>query len=207
MKPNHLILFVSAMFLVVYSAHGQVAESRISGQISDTTGASVPAAQVRVTDESTGLVRNTASSQDGFFAVPQLRRGTYRVEVEASGFKKAVREHVECSLGQVLTLNFALEVGQITESLTVTGEIPMIQTETTSLGNLRHLEQMQYLPENARGITQLLGFSAGVIKDLTDNAAYTPVAGLVSGVVGSSGPDFTAWVFDGSLNFARTRVG
>src|SRR5262249_6149972 len=187
MVLRHRIFFRSILILAASSAYGQVAESRISGQISDTTGASVPGAQVRVTDESTGLVRSTNSSSDGFYVVPQLRLGTYRMEVEAAGFKKAVREHVECSLGQVLTLNFALEIGQLTESLTVTGEVTMIQTETTSLGNLRHLDQMQYLPENARGITQLLGFSAGVIKDLSDNAAYTPVAGLVSGVVGSSG--------------------
>jgi hypothetical protein len=195
MRLPRIILSLASFFLA-WSAYSQVDESRIGGQVTDNTGAAVPGAQARVTDEATGTVRSTTTSRDGYYAVPQLQRGTYRVEIDAPGFKRAVREHMECSLGQVLTLNFSLQVGEHTELLTVTGQVSTIQTETTSLGNLRHLEQMQDLPENARGVTQLLGFSAGVVKDISDNLAYTPIAGLVT--FSSSAPDFTAWVFDGA---------
>src|SRR2546426_3438124 len=130
------------------------------------------------------------------YIVPELPIGKYRVEAEAAGFKKSIREDVQCNVAQVVRVDLVLEVGQVSESVTVQEAVPVVATETTSLGNLRYGQQIQTMPLNARGISGLYNLTAGVpvysngvnpaATGFVDNNGVGDTGFLIDGTVGNS---------------------
>src|SRR4051812_4852110 len=109
---------------------GQVnATGTFSGQVTDPTGAAVPNAAVKVTDQQTGIVASKQTASDGYFTVPLLKPGVYSIEVSASGFSTAVRKDVTLQIQQVVQEDFALQVGNIQQQVTVEGGAPLLNTE------------------------------------------------------------------------------
>lgn len=111
------------LFLCSFALYAQVT-STIQGHLSDTSGGSVPKALVKVTNVNTGVSRTAYSAEDGYYRIPDLLAGSYEVRVEMVGFKTIVRSGIEVNAQTTTNLNFTLEVGEVTQTVDVTGEEP-----------------------------------------------------------------------------------
>ena len=139
---------VAFVILLVVSAVARAQESRgnITGKVIDPQGAIIPGATVVVTNAETNVSRQTTTNQTGYFEINLLNPGTYRVSVEAAGFKKTVRSGAELSVGGRLDLHIPLELGQLTETVNVTEESPLLETTVASGGRVIGQRQLAQLP-------------------------------------------------------------
>jgi hypothetical protein len=135
----------------------------ITGLVTDATGAAVPGARISAVERATNEVRVVETSAAGAYTVGPMRIGAYNVTVEKSGFKKATWEGLELHAQDRLRADFRLEVGQLAESVMVTGEAPLLQSETSSLSHVVGQRQIRELPLNGRNFQQLAWLTAGVI--------------------------------------------
>src|SRR5262249_10351149 len=110
--------------------------SQITGRISDPSGAIIPQARVTVTNEGTGVKWNALSNEVGYYTVPLLEPGSYRIRVEGSGFKPVVRSAVRLQVEQAARLDFTLELGQVNETVEISSEAPLVESETSSVGQV-----------------------------------------------------------------------
>jgi Carboxypeptidase regulatory-like domain/TonB dependent receptor len=136
----------------------------LSGQITDAPGSAVPNAKVAVINTATNVASKATTNDVGRYVVSFLIPGRYRLEVEAKGFKKFVRENIQVEVGDRIGLDIRLQVGEITESVTVAGQIPLLETENASRGQVITSQQLGDLPNNGRNAFQLVWAVPGVIK-------------------------------------------
>jgi hypothetical protein len=108
-----------------------------------------------------GTERTTTSTDQGFYTLPSLEPGNYRISTEISGFKPTTRAGIKLDVNQSLRLDFTLEVGQVSEKIEVVGETPLIEANTAQLGTVVTEEKISELPLNARNFTQLLTLTPG----------------------------------------------
>ena len=116
-------------------AFGQGERGTFNGTVTDNSGAVVPDATVRVTNTGTNIETSATTTSAGVYRMPYLPPGPYRFTVTAPGFKTVLRENVNLSVAQTLTLDFSLEVGQVSEQITVTAETPLLETGTAEIGS------------------------------------------------------------------------
>ncbi|MBI1789410.1 MAG: TonB-dependent receptor [Acidobacteria bacterium] len=114
--------------------------------MTDPTGAAVAAAKVTVTHEATGVQTVVSTSAAGVYTAPQLPAAVYQVEVETSGFKKAIWSDVRVGVLQTLTLDFRLELGSVQDSVTVTGEVPLLTPTSAAISTSVAPREYQDLP-------------------------------------------------------------
>jgi len=122
----------------------------ITGTITDPSGAVVPKARVIVRNEGTNATRDAETNEDGDYTVALLPPGRYRVAVESAGFRRSVFHGVSVDVDQTVRLDFALRVGAITEEVSVTETPPIVQTDTSTLGQVVNNRLVQELPLNER---------------------------------------------------------
>lgn len=144
----------------------QVTTATISGSITDATGAVIPGATVKGTNMETGISRTAEADTKGQYHLPQLPVGTYDVKVEAAGFQAAVQTAIKLTVGQEATLNFSLHVGAVAEAITITGDVPVVETTTSSLSALVDDQQIRALPLNGRDFTELLTLEVGTSQEI-----------------------------------------
>jgi hypothetical protein len=128
-------LFTLAVFALIFAwcitAYGQSDRGNITGTVSDPGGAVIANAKVTVTDLNTNEVRETTTSDEGSFTIPQLKADPYKVTVEATGFKSATVDNVQVAVQVTRTVDVKLEIGVITDVVTVTNDAaPVIQTDS-----------------------------------------------------------------------------
>jgi len=164
---NAISFAILTAFLCVGLVNGQSGTSGISGTISDQTGAVVPGASVKITNPATGFSRSTTTNDDGRFSFVSLPPATYKLEVEAKGFKKLVNNSVQALVDSPLDLNLGLETGDVSAVVDVTGGSIESITNTTdaSVGNNFVPAQIAELPTDLRRITDLLTLQPGVTRD------------------------------------------
>ncbi|HWF37265.1 MAG TPA: TonB-dependent receptor [Candidatus Acidoferrales bacterium] len=139
--------------------------STILGVVKDSSGATVPGANVTATNTDTALARTTVTGEDGAFRVAGLQPGHYSVKVEKPGFKTATAADLTLDVAQELVINPTMEVGATSQQVVVTGEAPVVNTTTSSLGGLVNDEKMSDLPLNGRNFIDLSLMQAGVAKN------------------------------------------
>jgi len=144
---------------------------RIVGTITDEKGAGIPGAEVAVTNKTSGEERNVVSNESGDFIVPLLPAATYTVVVTSNGFKKFLADDVKVAITETTTLNALLNVGSVTESVTVVATPPIVQTENSQLGRVVDSRAVSELPLATRNFTQILSLSPGAATYLPDNTA------------------------------------
>jgi len=142
----------------------QGSAGRIFGNITDQSGGSVVGAQVTVTDIQRGTSRTMTTDIAGAYSAPNLTPGTYAVRVEFQGFKVVDRRDVALGVAQEIRLDLSLEPGQQTQTVTVTGEPPAINTTNAELGGTLQNEVINDLPLNGRNFQNLLDLRPGVTK-------------------------------------------
>ncbi len=136
--------------------------AQITGRITDSSSAIIIGAGVTATNQETGLQWQASSNEAGYYTLPLLPPGLYRISVERQGFRPVVREKVRLEIGQTVRLDFMLEVGAVAEQLTVSGEVPRVQTEQATLGAVVERQRIEQLPLNGRHIFTLVKIVAGV---------------------------------------------
>ena len=135
----------------------------ISGMVTDPSGLAVPGAEVTLTNLSTTEKRSQTSGDDGHFTFVNLFQGNYRIDIEKQGFKHFVRPGVVVEVQQDTHLDAKLTVGQVSETIEVTGETPLLQTETSSLGQVVEQRKADELPLNGRNIFNLITVSPAAV--------------------------------------------
>lgn len=154
---------IAACWLLQGSAlYAQTTAARLTGNIIDPSGAGIPGAEVTAINEQTGAKRQATSNELGYYVVPMLPPGSYRITVHRGGFQDVNRPGVILEVDQVARVDFALPVGKVTESVEVTAQAPLLQTATSSVGQVVESQQISDLPLNTRTALGLLGLSAGV---------------------------------------------
>src|SRR5215467_12808425 len=155
------LLVIALSFVLAPPARSQ-AVSALVGLITDPSGGSVSYARIHLTEENTGLTQDTVSGSDGGFLFPRLPIGGYSITVEAPGFRRYEQSGILLQVGERKTLRVELQVGQVSESVTVQGEAPAVNTANAALGAVVDARRMVDLPLNGRDPLQLMTLVAGV---------------------------------------------
>ncbi len=165
-------VFLGIVFSFVLFAPDMLAQTfkaTVVGVVTDATGAAVPNATVTITQQATNQSQTVTTDEEGSFAVTQLEPGVYSIRVEAANFKTSVKTDLVLETAQNLRLNQVLEAGNINEQVTVTADPPVINTETSSKGEVITPRQVQDLPLNGRDFTDLALLTPGVYRRPADD--------------------------------------
>jgi hypothetical protein len=197
LKKGILLTFV--LLLVSSTAWAQVTRGRISGTVSDETGALIPGVEVTTTNLDTGGTRTVLTGDEGRYTAPDLALGNYEVEAALAGFQTAVRSGILLTLGREIVVDLTLAVGEITERVTVTGEAPLVETTQSTLGDLVDDRTIRELPLNGRSFTELALLQAGAMaRNGQMNTGFNPISGGGTRTsIGGARPKQNAYVFDG----------
>lgn len=145
------------------SLSGQETTGSLVGVVRDSSGSVVTGAQITVTRNDTGTESRTTSDDQGNYQFLLLRAGTYRVTAELQGFQKLQRDNVVINTTERTRVDLALSVGSVTETVSVTAETPLLQSEKVTIGQVVEQRTIQSIPLATRNFTQILGTSAGVV--------------------------------------------
>jgi len=143
-------------------AFGQVQTGGIQGVVKDDSGALVPGTAITIENVDTGIARLLKTDNQGRYAASSLPIGNYWVTAGRNGFASQTRTGLVLTVGQVLNVDFDLQVGGVTQQVTVTGAAAQVNTTTTETGTLVETNQLQQLPLNGRNYEQLVALTPGV---------------------------------------------
>ena len=153
----------------------------IVGNVHDTSAAQIAGATITVTNIERGTSQTAVSGSDGNYVVPFLPAGSYRVSVEKQGFQKQDSPPTQVDVDQRARLDFALSVGNVQQTVQVTGAAPLIESETAELGTVVNKSSLQTLPLNGRNFAQLVYLVPGVTtgqqgENLSGASTFNPRA-------------------------------
>lgn len=151
-----LVLGLAATF----ACFGQAERGTLNGSVVDSSGAVVPGVSVRILNPSTGIDISAATTDAGIYRMPGLQPGTYRITATAPGFKTAIRENVVLAVAQTLTVDFILEIGNVSDQITVSSDPPLLETGTAELGSYVSKKEFDTWPitvgDGRRQMTQFI---------------------------------------------------
>jgi hypothetical protein len=163
MRTDFWLRLTCTCLIATVSALAQSTRGTILGRIVDATGAAVPRAKIAIENQNTGLKSDMTSSDDGEYTAPNLDPGLYRISITAEGFKTREVRDVPVAVNQTVRIDPALEVGEVTTRVAVESSAPVIQTDTSSLGNVVDGRQVVSMPLNGRNnLNSLLALAPGV---------------------------------------------
>src|SRR5262245_37521687 len=183
-------LWLSAVLLLLPVAlFSQATDGRILGSVTDTSGAVIGGAMVTVTDVERGTSRALKTDESGAYNAPSLQPGTYRIKAEFAGFKGVERPNIVLEIGRELKIDFALEPGAVTETVTVSEEVPMVETANAVLGGTLQPGTIADLPLNGRNFMNLLQLRPGV--------TVYPGGGAWTQTTNGLRPEHNVYILDG----------
>ncbi len=137
-------------------AQTDVTTSRISGTVEGSDGAPLPGVTIEATNTETGLVQVAVTDEEGFFRILNLPTGSYNVAASLEGFAPSTADNVRLLLGSAPTINFTLQSSSVTETITVTAELPVVEVTNTQIGTTIQSEQIEAIPSAGRDFKQLV---------------------------------------------------
>jgi hypothetical protein len=154
----------ACVFVVAFApfAFAQAPTAELTGTIRDATGAVVPNAEVAATNEDTGLTRKVRSNELGYYTVPLLPPGNYRMTVQNEGFRSVERKGLRLHVDDKVSVDYSLEVGSLAETVSIRAETPLLQTEQASQGAVIDNSKIVNLPLNGRNPFSLAALVPGV---------------------------------------------
>ncbi|MBO0798202.1 MAG: carboxypeptidase regulatory-like domain-containing protein, partial [Blastocatellia bacterium] len=181
------------------------ANATIIGTVADASGNVVANASITITQKETGLTRQVTTSDRGYYVVPSLPVGTYTVAVEVKGFKRKSVTGITLQVNDEPRIDVTLEVGEVSETVTVDSQAPLLQTESASVGQVIDNRYTTQIPLNGRDFTQLILLTPGAVTrpggyDLSTGAA---TGSLGSGVAIGGRDAHNNFTIDGAGNNAR----
>ncbi len=165
-------------------------QGRVTGQISDSTGAVIGNASVIIKDRATGVQRVLQTNASGEYVAPNLEPGRYDISVDARNFRKAIRENVQIEVGNDLKIDFQLLPGAQSEVVEVKGEAPLVDDTSDTLNGVLSNQAINELPLQGRDFQNLLGLHPGVQRE--------PGGGFHSTTSNGLRPDDNNYVIDGA---------
>ncbi len=173
----------------------QTFKATLVGTVTDSNGAAVAGATVTVMEQSTGRKQTAVTNEEGNFTVPQLQPGKYDLRVEFTGFKSVLQSDLTLETDQTKRVNISMEVGTVTETVTVQDDVPSaINTETSSKGEVITPRQVQDLPLNGRNFTDLALLTPGVYRRPADDDQGEGLA------TAGTRTDASNFILDGTVN-------
>jgi Carboxypeptidase regulatory-like domain/TonB-dependent Receptor Plug Domain/TonB dependent receptor len=149
-------------FLLPTRVFAQVVGATISGTVTDSSGSKMPGVDLVITNVGTGIATNTTTKGEGTFVVPNLQPGNYEVSASAKGFSNLVRKGITLTVGQELILNLSMQVGSVSETVTVTAEAPTVNLANATISGVIEQRAVNELPLNGRSWTDLAVLQPGV---------------------------------------------
>lgn len=148
-------VFFCIGLLLASRVYAQVAGAMLKGSVTDATGATVPKAQVSITDVATGIAHNVTTDAAGTYSAANLRPGDYQVRVTATGFAVEVRSGITLTVGAQQVLDISLRVGQMSQVVEVAGEAPTVELASSEISAEITSATVRELPLNGRSWTSL----------------------------------------------------
>src|SRR5579872_6973022 len=158
-----LLLSLSLVFLFTVSLQAQSTYGTVVGSVTDSSGAAITDATVALTNVGTAEKRTQQSGADGLFTFVNLFAGQYRIDVEKQGFKHFTRTDVTVQVQQSTNVAAVLQVGEVSQVVEVTSETPLLQTESSALGQVVEQRKADELPLNGRNIFNLITVSPAAV--------------------------------------------
>ena len=167
---------LGVILLFTFNAFGQ-STATLQGTITDPNGAAVAGAKVTARNAATSIERTTESDSDGNYQIASLPVGTYTIEVQEQGFKTAQVNNFVVEVGRTIVRNFQLEVGTISQNVNVVAEAPVIETATTSVGQVVNQRTVQEIPLNGRHFVDLGLLPPGSVAPPQNGFLTAPLRG------------------------------
>ena len=187
--------------LVASLASGQTTSATISGVIRDAQGGVVPTAKITAVQSETGTTREVPTSGNGYYSIPNLAIGDYRVTIAAAGFKTSVIPSITLQINQNAELNINLELGAMTEQINVSSDVPLLATESSSIGTVVESRSIQSLALNGRQFWQLVALVPGASYtpggDRTRTGGSSIRSSAVNVQINGTGFIYNGWLLDG----------
>jgi hypothetical protein len=161
-----MIRFLILLSTLIGAMFAQQDMGVITGVITDSTGAAIPGARITATNRETNEARSVTTQESGAYTIGPLRIGKYDIAVEKQGFKKSVQQDIELHAQDRARTDVRLEVGAMAESIAVTADAPLLQSETSSLSKVMEEKEIRGLPLNGRNFQQLAWLTPGVAPAL-----------------------------------------
>jgi hypothetical protein len=191
-RVARLLAVVCAVLLAAVAAHPQGSTGRILGVVTDQSGGNVGGATVTITDVARGVSQTLTTDSDGAYVAVNLLPGTYTVRSEFKGFKTFERKNILLEVGKDVRIDVILQTGSTTETITITEEVPMVDTTSTTLGGTLSNEIINDLPLNGRNYQNLISLRPGT--------AVYPGGGPWTQTTNGIRPEDTSFIVDGITN-------
>lgn len=205
MTPSRVItLFVSFFASGLLLAQQQ---GTITGTVTDPTGAAIAGAQVTISNSATGVSHTTTTNSTGSYQVGELEVGKYNVAVKSPGFKAYEQTGINVDVSSTVRIDAALQLGQASESVTVSAEAVQVQSESNEQSNLITGAQIENLATNGRNVIGLTALGTGVSSALPSFNAPTSVTADNNISFNGERPNHNEWLIDGGENYDRGSGG
>ena len=167
MRLRRIVFLVVLSLLVVAPIDGQSPNGTISGLVVDSSGAAIVGAEILIANDATGLQYPGKTNGDGFYLVPNLPPGTYRLQISKVGFKTLIKPDITLNVQDALAINFTLPIGAVSEIVTVTAGAPLVNTQDAAVSTVVDRQFVENLPLNGRSFQTLIMLTSGVVLTAT----------------------------------------
>ena len=147
MRAIPVASLAAAVLLSTAASFAQTEFGAIVGTVTDPSSAAIPRAPVSIRETQTGSQVELSTDESGSYTSPPLRPGNYEITVEVAGFRK-VTKTISLDVNQRARVNFSMEVGQVSDSVTVAAESPLLETQSAALGNVRTTKAVRHPPRS-----------------------------------------------------------
>src|SRR5262245_35215349 len=197
MRLRNAAMVIAVVWALSGTAIGQRITGSIDGRVTDPSGAVLPGVEITVTNDATQQSRNTITNETGLYSVPLLPSGAYTVRISLAGFKTEVRRGIQVEVDRNARVDAQLEVGNVTDSVEVTADAPLISTDNAALGQVIDARRVAELPLNGREFLSLATLAPGVQPNVEGSNLSTQ-QGSVN--VNGAREEFNLFLLDGVDN-------
>src|SRR5262249_50546601 len=186
------VIGLSTVFTICFLASGVVwgqATAQISGTVKDSSGAVLPGVEITATQAEIGIARMTVTNETGFYVLPSLPLGPYKVEAALPGFRTFVQTGIVLQVNSNPVVDVALQVGQVSEIVEVQGNATQVETQSSGIGAVVETQRILELPLNGRDPTQLITLIGAAVQgaaspgfDMRTGYRFAVAGGSDSGV-------------------------
>jgi Carboxypeptidase regulatory-like domain len=170
MRRLLILLGIAGCLVISSPAFAQQGTADLRGRVVDQQGAALPGVTIVVKNEESGLFRESGSGPDGTFFMSAMIPGTYEISAELQGFRKYQARGIRLEVGRTASIEVKLEVGALVESVTVTGESPLVDTTSKEIGGNVRADEMADVPSFNRNFTSYLGMLPGVVATISTDS-------------------------------------
>ncbi|MCP5118532.1 MAG: carboxypeptidase regulatory-like domain-containing protein [bacterium] len=171
---NRPVRFAAVVLLLALVQSAWAQNSGIQGVVTDQSGAVVMAAEITATNVATEVAYTAKTNEVGFYSVPFLSPGTYRVEAGAEGMASVIRENLKLDVQQIARVDFTLAVGAVTETIEVSAAAALLESEQATMGQVIQNKRIVEMPLNKRNYLELARLSVGILPGATVGAGTRP---------------------------------